>query len=198
MLVHQLFEITFKQIVFELRSIRELLQRVITQQANEHRDPDVASYDLRLIAERLTRCEKLMRLSIPYFEVLETMHPQAFLEFRPFLGNGSGFQSLQSREIECLMGLERPPTDFAEQQRQFGRNQQAIREHWDDALKDSSISVLLKKWLSNIVVAEPWKTTWWKIKQSELIREKAIHSHPLYLFNIFNKRNFYRCNFVTI
>jgi tryptophan 2,3-dioxygenase len=48
------------------------------------------------------------RLLIEQIEVLETMSPQDFLEFRTNLAPASGFQSTQFREIEFLCGLKQP------------------------------------------------------------------------------------------
>ena len=52
------------------------------------------------------RVHTIERLLIEQIEVLETMSPQDFLEFRTNLEPASGFQSLQFREIEFLGGLK--------------------------------------------------------------------------------------------
>ena len=38
-------------------------------------------------------------------DILETMTPLEFLSFRRFLDESSGFQSVQFRELECLLGI---------------------------------------------------------------------------------------------
>jgi tryptophan 2,3-dioxygenase len=55
---------------------------------------------------RLERADKIMRHSLGIFDILETMHPSDFLEFRDYIGPASGFQSVQMREMEILIGLE--------------------------------------------------------------------------------------------
>jgi tryptophan 2,3-dioxygenase len=90
--VHQAYELWFKQLLFELQSIRERMF------AN---DPELARHEL-------TRVRAIERVLIEHLEVLQTMTPQAFLEFRSNLAPASGFQSAQFREIEFVSGLKDP------------------------------------------------------------------------------------------
>lgn len=88
--VHQAFELWFREMIFELETIRELMFGD---------DPEKARHLLR-------RVHTIERLLIEQIEVLETMSPQDFLEFRTNLNPASGFQSVQFREIEFLGGLK--------------------------------------------------------------------------------------------
>jgi tryptophan 2,3-dioxygenase len=88
--VHQAFELWFRELVFELETIRDLMFA---------RDPHRARH-------LLARVHTVERLLIEQIEVLETMSPQDFLEFRSNLEPASGFQSVQFREIEFLCGLK--------------------------------------------------------------------------------------------
>jgi tryptophan 2,3-dioxygenase len=88
--VHQAFELWFREMIFELESIRDLMFAD---------DPPRARHLLQ-------RVHTVERLLIEQIEVLETMSPQDFLEFRSNLEPASGFQSLQFREIEFLGGLK--------------------------------------------------------------------------------------------
>jgi tryptophan 2,3-dioxygenase len=88
--VHQAFELWFRELVFELESIRNLMFAG---------DPHRARH-------LLTRVHAIERLLIEQVEVIETMSPQDFLEFRSNLEPASGFQSVQFREIEFLAGLK--------------------------------------------------------------------------------------------
>jgi len=87
--VHQAYELWFKEMVFELESVRDLLFERNVPRA-------------RHFMARVHAIERLMREQI---EVLETMDPQDFLEFRSNLNPASGFQSIQFREIEVLSGF---------------------------------------------------------------------------------------------
>ncbi len=89
-MVHQVYELWFKQVLFELESIRDLM---------------IAG---RPVAARhlLERVMAIEEVAITQIRVLETMTPQDFLEFRIHLAPASGFQSVQFREIEFLSGLK--------------------------------------------------------------------------------------------
>ena len=56
----------------------------------------------------LGRAHVIERLLISQVDVLETMTPQDFLDFRAALAPASGFQSVQFRELEFLSGLKDP------------------------------------------------------------------------------------------
>ena len=90
--VHQVFELWFKELIFELISIRD---------AMKHGDVHRARHLLK-------RVNSIERVLIEQVEVLETMSPQDFLEFRTHLAPASGFQSAQFREIEFVSGLKDP------------------------------------------------------------------------------------------
>lgn len=86
--IHQVFELWFKQILFELGSIREAM----------------FAGDVHAARHYLQRVHAIQRVLIEQIEVLETMSPQDFLEFRTHISPASGFQSVQFREIEFLSG----------------------------------------------------------------------------------------------
>jgi len=88
--VHQAYELWFKQLLFELEEVRDLML---------DGDPERARH-------LLTRVHAIERVLIEHIEVLQTMSPQEFLEFRAHLSPASGFQSAQFREIEFLSGLK--------------------------------------------------------------------------------------------
>jgi tryptophan 2,3-dioxygenase len=88
--VHQAFELWFREMLFELESVRDLM---FAGDANRAR-------------HLLARIHAIERLLIEQLEVIETMSPQDFLEFRTNLAPASGFQSVQFREIEFLGGLK--------------------------------------------------------------------------------------------
>ncbi len=88
--VHQSYELWFKLILHELTRARdELLAR----------RPQAA-------APRLRRVVAIERLLLSHLDVLETMGPEGFLEFREPLAPASGFQSVQFRRIEWISGLQ--------------------------------------------------------------------------------------------
>lgn len=88
--VHQAYELWFKQLLFEVESIRGHMLGG---------DPERARHEL-------TRVRAIERVLIEQIEVLQTMSPQDFLEFRTLLAPASGFQSAQFRELEFVSGLK--------------------------------------------------------------------------------------------
>jgi tryptophan 2,3-dioxygenase len=64
--------------------------------------------DVHAARHYLQRVHAIQRVLIEQIEVLETMSPQDFLEFRTHLSPASGFQSVQFREIEFLSGGKDP------------------------------------------------------------------------------------------
>ena len=88
--VHQAYELWFRQLLFELESIRDEMFDGHPEQARH----------------LLTRVHAIERVLIEHIAVLQTMTPQDFLEFRAVLTPASGFQSAQFREVEFVSGLK--------------------------------------------------------------------------------------------
>src|SRR5262249_6862678 len=95
-IVHQTYELWFKQILHELDRI----------QLDFGGDVVEDEY-LGRIVHGLERINEILKLLIQQLEVLETMTPLDFLDFRDFLFPASGFQSGQFRLIEIRLGLAR-------------------------------------------------------------------------------------------
>jgi tryptophan 2,3-dioxygenase len=92
--VHQTSELWFKQVLFELDSVLKLMDQ----------DP-IPERDLGIVLSRLQRINVIQRLLVLQLDVLETMTPLDFLDFRSMLLPASGFQSVQFRLIENTFGL---------------------------------------------------------------------------------------------
>jgi tryptophan 2,3-dioxygenase len=87
-IIHQVYELWFKQILHEA---------VLLQSRLEDGSGTGALHTARRIA-------KILKTIVGQLDVLETMTPQQFASFRPHLGSSSGFQSDQFREIEAVLG----------------------------------------------------------------------------------------------
>jgi tryptophan 2,3-dioxygenase len=90
--VHQVYELWFKQLLHELTAARDAMSLAETWRARH----------------LLQRAQVVERLLVSQVDVLETMTPQDFLEFRSALAPASGFQSVQFRELEFLSGVKDP------------------------------------------------------------------------------------------
>ncbi len=121
--VHQVFELWFKLILFELDAIRENMYR--------HRiEPCLRSFK---------RIHLIERLFIKHLEIIETMRRQDFFRFRQILEPASGFQSVQFREIEFLSGLK----DERYLQLYSGKNKKRLKKRMkESSLWDSFLYVI--------------------------------------------------------
>ncbi len=97
--IHQVYELWFQQLLHEAETVRNAL--VATQ-------ADSGGRDLWFARHLLSRMHVIERLLVQQIDVLETMTPQDFLEFRQRLAPASGFQSVQFRELEFLSGAKDP------------------------------------------------------------------------------------------
>ena len=97
-LVHQTYELWFKELLHDLDAVVANLRRAGA--APKSRD------EVYEAARLLRRCTEITRVLVEQFTILETMLPTHFLAFRGLLEPASGFQSEQFREIEFLCGLK--------------------------------------------------------------------------------------------
>ncbi|XP_013772900.1 tryptophan 2,3-dioxygenase-like [Limulus polyphemus] len=93
-ITHQAYELWFKQIIFELDSVRYLLNT-----------KEVGEAKMLTITSRLSRIVLILRLLVDQVTILETMTPLDFMDFRSYLSPASGFQSVQFRLIENKLGV---------------------------------------------------------------------------------------------
>lgn len=91
-IIHQTYELWFKQILHEFGKLKKELESGNTWGA----------------VKTLRRVLTIMKTLVSQVDILETMTPLEFNSFRAFLGQSSGFQSLQFREVEILCGLRLP------------------------------------------------------------------------------------------
>ena len=90
-IIHQVYELWFKELLHELDYLKVLLGRKDTPRA----------------LATLKRVLTILKVSVAQIDVLETMTPLEFLSFRERLESGSGFQSFQFRELEFVLGVKR-------------------------------------------------------------------------------------------
>ena len=96
-IIHQTYELWFRELLHDLDAVVESLARVASRQWRDQ------VYEA---ARLLRRCTEIMRVLVTQFTILETMLPTHFMAFRGKLEPASGFQSEQFREIEFLCGLK--------------------------------------------------------------------------------------------
>ncbi len=91
-IIHQVYELWFKQTIHEVDYLKDLLA--------SHRTPQVLG--------TLRRILTILKTMVAQIDILETMTPLEFLSFRSRLQSSSGFQSAQFRELEFLLGIKDP------------------------------------------------------------------------------------------
>jgi tryptophan 2,3-dioxygenase len=105
-IVHQTYELWFKQLLHELTAVRDaMLPRPVGHGGQAQPDDGRQTWLARHLLHRVHVIERLL---VSQIDVLETMTPQDFLEFRAALAPASGFQSVQFRELEFLSGAKDP------------------------------------------------------------------------------------------
>ena len=200
-IIHQTYELWFKQIIHELTSIMSLFKKEKIDEEN-----------VGLIVGRLDRVNKILEFLVQQLDILETMTSLDFLDFRNNLSPASGFQSHQFRKLEVMLGLkikERHQFGGCPYHSQFsGDKKEEILE-----LEDSdSLFLLVEKWLERIpflnmkdfdftqeykqAVSDMMENEASEINDSKNLNEndkkiriKMIEENKKYYDNIFNEDN---------
>jgi tryptophan 2,3-dioxygenase len=124
-IIHQVYELWFKQLLHEMRAVMHALDRD----------------ELLPVAKHFRRIHTIQRLLEQQVDVLETMTPQEFNAFRDNLNPASGFQSIQFRELEFLCGVRRTDT------LKYIQTTDAQRERLEARLREPSLYDTVKNLL---------------------------------------------------
>ncbi|MBK8712364.1 MAG: tryptophan 2,3-dioxygenase [Niastella sp.] len=163
-IIHQAYELWFKQVLFEVGSVLEIMNQ---PSINDN------SSELQTVVHRLHRSVTILRVLVQQIDILETMTPIEFLEFRDMLRPASGFQSWQFKILEAKLGLK-----FEDR---FGK------EYYTSQLKQKEIDIIKKaedgasllqlvnRWLERMPFFENDK--YW---EGEIIGNNAAQ-HPFWL-----------------
>lgn len=142
-IIHQAYELWFKQILFELDYVLQVFKKETINDNSE---------DLNLVLHRLRRMIKIIELLIQQVSILDTMTPLDFLEFRNLLIPSSGFQSAQFRLIEATLGLQmetRHQHNYYKRTGEGGFTKDDY-ERINDTEAKQNLSELINKWLERI------------------------------------------------
>lgn len=135
-IVHQVYELWFKQILYEMDSVIE----IFNQQYVDERNVGIAVH-------RLSRITEIQKLLIDQLRVLETMTALDFLEFRDVLNPASGFQSYQFRLIENKFGMDPDQRLLYNKEAYSSHLSCPHQEIVKDAEVGPSIFKLVERWL---------------------------------------------------
>jgi tryptophan 2,3-dioxygenase len=153
-IIHQAYELWFKQLHHEMDSVLIIMKKPAL---NDN------SPELQTVVHRLNRVAVILRVLVHQVDILETMTPMDFLDFRDILRPASGFQSWQFKELEAKLGLK-----F---QHRFGQEYYISKlrnEHIDiikKAESEKSLLELINTWLERMPLApsydEEEKESFW-------------------------------------
>lgn len=138
-IIHQTYELWFKQLHHEADSVVSIMSKPAL---NDN------SPELQTVVHRLNRCITILRVLVQQIDIMETMTPMDFLDFRDMLRPASGFQSWQFKELEAKLGLK-----FEHRHGKEYYTAQLKPEHVDVIKKaegSKSLLQLLNSWLERM------------------------------------------------
>jgi tryptophan 2,3-dioxygenase len=165
-IIHQVYELWFKQIIFELDLVRHIF---IQGRINDNSD------DMSKVVYKLKRIGKILELINQQVSVLETMTALDFLEFRNVLLPASGFQSKQFRLIEAKLGLtmeQRYKAEYYKHTRRGSLSETDLREV-NQAEGESTLKELIVEWLERMPFFD--ERYWSEYKQASLMDSTERH-----------------------
>ena len=138
-IIHQAYELWFKQILFEVESVADIM----AQPAINDNSPE-----LQTVVHRLHRVNTILKVLVQQMDIMETMTPMDFLDFRDLLRPASGFQSWQFKVLEARLGLP------FEQRHGQSYYTSALRPEYVQLVKDAegkpTLLQLLNQWLERM------------------------------------------------
>jgi tryptophan 2,3-dioxygenase len=150
-IVHQAYELWFKQILHEMKPVLAIFsKRVVEEQ------------ELGFVLARFERIIKIQGLLQQQLEVLETMTPMDFLEFRDLLIPASGFQSVQFKTLETLMGLTTKNRYTVDRDSFLGRLSADDKKQIEALEAKDSLFTLLERWLIRLPFTEQNNFVFWQ------------------------------------
>ncbi len=135
-IVHQTYELWFKQILWELDAVLAMF-----------RTATVPEEDIGRAVSHFARIAEIQRVMIQQIDVLETMTPLDFLEFRDVLIPASGVQSVQFRLVENKMGIRREDRLQLHDAPYTSRFTPQDRAKLEASEKEPSLFDILETWL---------------------------------------------------
>lgn len=169
-IIHQAYELWFKQIIYELKSIHGIFS---SGKINDN------APDLYKVVHRLKRVSVILDVAVHQISIMETMTPLDFLDFRNLLRPASGFQSIQFKIVEAMLGLKL--------EHRFGKEYylSQLREEHKELIRkteeQSSIIEEVNKWLERMPFFEE-KGLWneFKGKDQDFWKEyRAVYDASL-------------------
>ena len=141
-IIHQAYELWFKQLHHEVDAVAKIMGKPAL---NDN------SPELQTVVHRLNRCITILRVLVHQIDIMETMTPMDFLDFRDMLRPASGFQSWQFKQLEAKLGLK-----FDQRHGKEYYTAQLRKEHVDiikSSETNKSLLELINTWLERMPLA---------------------------------------------
>ncbi|MCH8536606.1 MAG: tryptophan 2,3-dioxygenase [Alkalimonas sp.] len=166
-IVHQVYELWFKQILHELKAVLDVFS------AEEVKDEQLTG-----IVHKLKRVISIQHLLNQQIAVIETMTPQDFMSFRDYLVPASGFQSVQFKMLEIGLGLKSEYRIDFDKNSFYTRLNQQDRTFLEGLEQQPSLFERIEKWLERMPFLEQGDFSFWQLYQhatdAMLSRDQAI------------------------
>lgn len=167
-IIHQAFELWFKQIIWEIDSLREIF-------GNESIDET----HMFVSINRLQRCVQIWRLLCDQIIILETLTPLDFMEFRSYLSPASGFQSLQFRLIENKLGLtEKSRVQYNQTSYKNAFPNSHEQMELTNSLEEPTLLMVIERWLERTPgLGDSMFNFWEEYKQAVAVYIQYLQSN---------------------
>jgi tryptophan 2,3-dioxygenase len=148
-IIHQAYELWFKQLLYEVDSVSGIMKK---PSVNDN------SPELQTVVHRLSRMVSILKVLVQQIDIMETMTPMDFLDFRDMLRPASGFQSWQFKILEAKLGLK--------YQHRFGQEYYVsqLRPQQVELIRsveqERSFIELLNDWLERMPFVDEVKEFW--------------------------------------
>lgn len=165
--IHQVYELWFKAILFELDSVKATFkegEQLVVGKDGERKPKGVDERDVCVIVGKLNRIIEILKLLVAQVKTMETLTPLDFMDFRHYLEPASGYDSLQFRLIEVKLGLRlRHGTGcrwgLGEEgpEKKYGANDLAAKhlKELEQAEQDDSLFDHVEAWLERTPYMKP-------------------------------------------
>ncbi|GAA0213587.1 hypothetical protein GCM10009123_21030 [Kangiella japonica] len=166
-IVHQAYELWFKQVLHEIHAILPTLSQ-------EHVDED----KLSTVNLRIERIHRIQDVLVDQIDILETMTPLDFLDFRDYLIPASGFQSIQFKEIEILLGLKSEFRINFDKKSFYNRLNEKDRNYLLNLEEQPSLFDAVESWLERMPFLEFGEFKFWE-KYKEAVEAMLAHDEQV-------------------
>ena len=149
-IVHQTYELWFKQVLFELDSIVHIFG-----------EKDLPSHRMQTIVSRFERINEILKLLVDQIRIIETMTPLDFMDFRDYLNPASGFQSLQFKMLETQLGIKAANRTEMEKSFYLSRLKAEDRKKLEELEALPNLFDLVDHWLARMPFAKNNQFNFW-------------------------------------